>query len=108
MCMNPMGGNGRDFNRKYLPSQVGRPCASLYNQQKNDSNNNGGSNNNRLGNGLSDGGGGNNNGFRSNNKQNNNRFGQHTHQDKMATQMQIVKLRETVVFEFIALQFYYI
>ena len=77
-----MGSNGRDFEQKYLPSQVGCQCALIYGQQKYGNDINGGGNNNSF----RKGGGGNNNRFR-NNKQNNNELCQQTHQAKMATQM---------------------
>ena len=65
---NPMGGNGRDFNKKYLLGQVGRQCASVIAVQKYGNNNNGGANNNGFGNRFGNGGGGNNNRFRNNSK----------------------------------------
>ncbi len=62
----PMGRNDRDFNRKYLPIQVGRQCQSIIATQKYSGNNNGGGNNNRFSSRFVNSRGGNNNGFHNN------------------------------------------
>ncbi len=77
----PMGGNRKNFERKYLLIQVGRQCASAISAQKYGSNQQGGRNNNRFGNGFGNGGSGN------NKKQNNDGFRQQTHQAKMVAQV---------------------